>query len=918
MGLISKIKSQIFKSNNDNDIKKFKEDLNSFLKQDRYISFNDKNKFLDDYNEYFKLLDIYNNGVLKNYCKNNRLEYDVYNPILISLSKIDDLIVHHNETFVNDHLVADKDYLDNILKDYDSNIKLDDEQRRVILTDEDNLLVVAGAGAGKTTTVSAKVKYLVDIKKINPKEILVISFTNKAVNELRERINHDLKIKCPITTFHSAGYDIISKNKEKKKIVNENFLYKTLVEFLNRLPEINEALIKKIILFFSYYMDVEDTKDIEQYKLIKEFTVYRTLQSQIVEANLKEIDERNKHLVSILSERLKSHEEVQIANFLYLNNVEYRYEEPYPYYIKSMKRPYLPDFTIYHNGKKIYLEHFGVTENHENDMYSEEKLKCYVETIRKKKELHRTKGTKLIYTYSKYNDGLSTLDHLKQILINEGIELKPRDEKEVYEQLSISKDNSYYRKMLKLLISFINNFKTNGWTDKDFSRLYNENKSERNKVFLELAEQAYLYYQYKLKEIGYVDFHDLINDSKRILDEVKEMNQKLNFKYIIIDEYQDISLQRFNLVKRLSEVTDAKIIAVGDDWQSIYAFAGSKIQLFTDFKKIMGHAEILRITKTYRNSQELIDIAGNFIQKNNSQFKKELSSPKNIKCPVAVFTYSDDTRVNATKGKKGILEEKAKTIEKVLSVIISKNKKENLSILLLGRYSFEGENLTRTGLFYLKETKEGHKKIVSKKYPNLDLEYMTVHSSKGLGRDEVIIINQECGVFGFPSGKVIDPVLNMVIYNDQSYEDAEERRLFYVALTRTKNRVYIVAPKYFPSRFLLEIKDENNVYKDYDFSEAKTIKQRVGNYCPHCGFPLYYCGSKIADRNMYICSNEPELCGFISNNMKGGKASIKKCPSCINGYLFIKKITNKEMYFLGCTNYASDKKGCNYTEEIEE
>jgi DNA helicase-4 len=132
----------------------------------------------------------------------------------------------------------------------------------------------------------------------------------------------------------------------------------------------------------------------------------------------------------------------------------------------------------------------------------------------------------------------------------------------------------------------------------------------------------------------------MINESARLLREVKEMKKKLDFKYIIADEYQDISRQRFDLTKELSEVTDARIIAVGDDWQSIYAFSGSDITLFTKFEEKMGYAKMLKIVRTYRNSQEVIDIAGNFIQRNKEQISKQLISPKHIEDPVLIYTFT--------------------------------------------------------------------------------------------------------------------------------------------------------------------------------------------------------------------------------------------------------------------------------------
>ncbi len=170
---------------------------------------------------------------------------------------------------------------------------------------------------------------------------------------------------------------------------------------------------------------------------------------------------------------------------------------------------------------------------------------------------------------------------------------------------------------------------------------------------MNICNDCYLEYEKWLKENKAVDFEDMINELARLLKEVKEMKQKLDFKYIIVDEYQDISKQRFDLTKALSEVTDAKIIAVGDDWQSIYAFSGSDIALFTKFAEKIGYAKVLKIVKTYRNSQEVIDIAGNFIQKNTQQISKRLISPKRIEDPVIIYTYDDKAKKPNSNRRSG-------------------------------------------------------------------------------------------------------------------------------------------------------------------------------------------------------------------------------------------------------------------------
>ena len=259
----------------------------------------------------------------------------------------------------------------------------------------------------------------------------------------------------------------------------------------------------------------------------------------------------------------------------------------------------------------------------------------------------------------------------------------------------------------------------------------NSTSNVRTKLFIEICENCYLEYERWLKENHAVDFEDMINESARLLREVKQMKQKLDFKYIIIDEYQDISKQRFDLTKALSDVTDAKIIAVGDDWQSIYAFSGSDISLFTKFEEKMWYAKLLKIVNTYRNSQDVIDIAGNFIQKNTEQITKRLISSKRIINPVVIYTYDSTSKVVNQNRRSGANYSMAHAIEIALSQLIEYKKQEGKqpgTILLLGRYSFDGDRLERSGLFeYIKKGS----RIKSVKYPKLDITFMTVHSSKG-------------------------------------------------------------------------------------------------------------------------------------------------------------------------------------------
>ena len=197
---------------------------------------------------------------------------------------------------------------------------------------------------------------------------------------------------------------------------------------------------------------------------------------------------------------------------------------------------------------------------------------------------------------------------VEEELLARGITLHPRSDQEILEKILQNEGNRYIRRLVELICRFITNFKTDGYTEMQFAVMKESTDNVRTKLFLDICQACYLEYQKALRELQAVDFEDMINDSARVLRECAEMKQRLRFKYIIVDEYQDISRQRFDLTNALREVCDAKVIAVGDDWQSIYAFSGSDITLFTQFEEKMGYARLLKIVRTYRNAQEVIDI----------------------------------------------------------------------------------------------------------------------------------------------------------------------------------------------------------------------------------------------------------------------------------------------------------------------
>ena len=881
----------------------FDRDYCNSFSSEHYISNREKEDIKNIYIDFYKCL---NNQLIYNYILNNsanlRIDMTMAHSFLRKFASFDTDSEAHNNQHIETILLRDKEYFDNILKDIDPNIMLDEEQRRAVITDDDHCLLVAGAGAGKTTTMAAKVKYLVEKKKVLPEEIIVISYTNKAIDELKNRINDSLKIPAKICTFHSFAFEIVKQFTSEPPEINFSS-YNIVFDMLEKAIFNNKPLMRNLVLFMGYYFDLtEDVfkfDSLEQYHLIKSSQDYETLKSGIGEYINKVQHQRSKQVKTITGEYLRSVQEVQIANFLYLNGLDYEYERVYDYEINGSKKKYTPDFYITQGEHTVYLEHYSLTESGYSNIFTPQQIAKYKKGINDKREIHKHFKTTLLETWSLYNDRRYLIDHLKEILEKEGFVLKQRDFDEVYKKIVETGKDKYIIKLIYFMMNFIEQYKTTGYNEGGFEILRRKTDNPRTLLFLDIAEQVYHYYQAILRQKNQIDFSDMINDAHFYLQEIERQQLELPYKYIIIDEFQDIARQRFNLTKRLSEITKAKVVAVGDDWQSIYAFAGSDISLFTRFIELMGSGTELKITHTYRNAQELIDIAGGFIQKNTEQIRKQLISPKHLPNPVIIEPFDDSFKSTVALSN---------TIVNIIGKLIAEYG-EKSSILLIGRYNYDMYKLYTTGEF---EQMSGIR-VKCKKYPNAKINFLTAHSSKGLGYDNVILVNMFEGKFGFPCQLEDDPIIKLVTYEDKSMPFAEERRLFYVALTRTKNRVYIATPQNKPSRFLVElIKNFNLPHpEDMNMHTVDLFNLR----CPVCNFPLKYEFNKNYGLQLYICTNDVEVCDFMTND-KVNRHDIFKCPKCSDGYMIVKQNPKNGQVFYGCTNYFNNDKKCSYMERV--
>ena len=450
----------------------FTQRLNALLLEGRYLARSDYKQLIDDYadiNTFFQ--NQKTATTLGLYCEKFAIPAASVKAFLRNYADLSDLregstgIQQHNHTFLQRHMETDKHYLDTVLSKVDPAISLDEEQRKVVLTDEDYMLVIAGAGAGKTTTVAAKVKYLVEKKGVKPEQIFVISFTNKAVGELQDKINKALKINCPVTTFHKTGYAILRKqDADKKNVVDSGYMFDVINNYLKNVVLRESDMVNKLILFFGSYFDApyegDDLNAFFNYISKADFSTMRSNMNEYVETIT---NKRTGKSITINYESLRSSQEVTIANFLYLHKIDYEYERPYPYGFRHSHKLYTPDFVIRQGDRSIYIEHFGITEDGKNNRYSKTELNRYKKEVNDKIIFHREHDTELIYTFSAYNDGRPFLEHLEEQLKEKGIVLDRRSDIEVYQKIVSTEESKYIFKLTRLICAFIQNFKTNGY-----------------------------------------------------------------------------------------------------------------------------------------------------------------------------------------------------------------------------------------------------------------------------------------------------------------------------------------------------------------------------------------------------------------------------------------------------------------------
>lgn len=730
-------------------------------------------------------------------------------------SRFDSCIAEANRQILGTELVVRRAFFDAIEKQ-----PLTGEQAEAVVTFDNRVQVVAAAGSGKTSVMVARAAYAILRGFVPPEKILLLAFNKAAANELQERVDARLAAAGMVSTglgaatFHSFGLDVIGRATGRKQ---------RLAPWLDQGQDV--AMVSRIV------DELRDQSETFRFK----WDVYRLLFARMGpepaggDPDGYDFTTKATGFRTFNGEVVKSQGERMIADFLYLNGVKYEYERPYSYDVATSDHSqYRPDF--YYPEIDTWHEHWAL----DRDGRPPADFQGYAQSMEWKRSLHRRFGTSLIETtWARIIDN-SGFQALADDLVSAGLVLEWNPDRPTPGAAPVKHED-----LARLMRSCMAHVKSNSLTANDLNRRLRAAPTGvqryRASVFLDLYWEIHEEWQRRLVADDSIDFEDML---VRAAQHIERGDVDMGFDLVLVDEFQDASQARARLARALVQKPHRYLLAVGDDWQSINRFAGADLSAMTDFKRWFGTGPTLRLQTTFRSPQAICDSASSFVSQNPRQLRKSVRSVHDEYGPaISLVRVSRQSEVKDALAT--VLEQLAGDVRRGLA---GPGPTGEITVDVLGRYNFD-RNLMPT------------------RHPEeLKVRFRTVHSSKGLEADYIVIPNVTAGTYGFPSEIVDDPVLSLAMPNADSYPHAEERRLFYVALTRARRHVTLIGVQGLESAFVAELLKEQRL----ELSSLSTVG--ASEPCPTCGRGILVVRRRRADGKGFLgCSTFPR-CRFTRSS----------------------------------------------------
>ena len=708
---------------------------------------------------------------------------------------------------------------------------LSGEQARAVVCFDNRVQVVASAGSGKTSTMVAKAAYAIHRGFVPPERIILLAFNKQAAEELTERAAKSFErlgmegVSVEASTFHALGLRIIGKATGEKPDIPD-WATDTVSGF-RKLMDIIDQLKDRSTAFRTQW-------DLFRFVFARDMPPFGSYGSPDVWD-----DQGNGRTLTADGKRVRSLEEATLANWLFYNGVDYRYEERYKFETADEDhRQYRPDF--FYPSIDLYHEHFALDAFGEPPSHFAD----YKLGVKWKRELHQARGTSLIETTSHQIRSGKVFDHLTCELTRRGIELDPSPDREIPPGGQKPMEAA---ELVGLVRTFISHAKSNCLTSAELHQrldAMSENSfKHRHRMFLAIAEPIIAAWDAALGAEGGIDFEDMLNLAA---EHIETGRYEAPFELIMADEFQDASRARARLCRALVQKPGRFLFAVGDDWQSINRFAGADVSVMTGFREWFGYGQILKLEQTFRCPQALCDVSSQFVSKNRAQISKKVRSATPAEGPV-LQAFQVDHKAKLVDAIDQFVERLSHGVQ---DGSIPPGRNGKVTVYVLGRYNADRQ--------YVPSRKGRFERWV-------DVSFLTIHRSKGSEADYVILPEMLSVHRGrsFPNTRADDPVLALAMPAGDDFPMGEERRLFYVALTRARRSVVMFTARGQCSYFLRELEaDRAVVINDID---GKAVHEEG---CPWCtqGVVINRSGTHGEFRS---CSNFPACKYKPKNTWKG-------------------------------------------------
>lgn len=701
---------------------------------------------------------------------------------------------------------------------------LNEKQHQAVVSEVKRLLVLAGAGSGKTKTLLQKIIYLVEEKGVRPHDILAITFTKNAANEMLDRlilvadktgdygrILHDKKKSkseketarreftrkykwiegLTIRTFHSFGYNLlrnlgVNEFDNKFRIIGEEKSAED--DDLSRYiaPETAYEVFNKLLI--RQCENKPYLLDLKRYVL--DFLVDKI---HLKESPVQKTYPEGKRYTTLDGTRVRSKSEQFIADYFFRHSISYQYEPS----LQVKDFAFHPDFYI--PAANLYIEHVS---NLSHPMQDKE------EQFRKGEILYAK-------TFERMAENSALFNHALDNLLRGRLPADYDTSKIITFQDAFKGHLDHVKEFVRTLMRITDLIKVESLSLEQVLSTAAKDPHERVRHFYQLAIPIVLEYEKYCVNKSYLDFNDLISRTVSLLKHQEDIAQKVRtrYPYVLVDEFQDVNNLQVDLIKLL--LTDqTQLFCVGDDWQSIYGFRGSNVDYIIEFEKHFPESTIIKLNLNYRSTQNIVGAGNEVIKNNRYKIEKEMLASKHSEHKIEVFAGAEEE------------ENVAYCMQKV---------RESLEA------GIPGEEI----LFLYRRSKMFHPFFEGLKKEGLNAQYKTIHAAKGLEARVVFIVGLIDGYGGFPDVWLEDRIFQVLKKANLDLLLEEERRLFYVAITRAKDKLFLITEKGRESGFLKEIPEVYTVRTGIPLrSVVEEIRLCPGcsrqlekgfGYCPFCG-----------------------------------------------------------------------------------